>query len=151
MHMEKILLKKTLSIFLPYKGKPEPPWSTDRGWIKQVWYVHALEVHVTNKNDGKNFTEDWKIVSWDSMSNIFYCLKENSFKLIHMQINVSGIIYWVGQKVCLGFSIRFCGSEHFGQPNISIHFSIYLFLDSKIRGDFHIVLCVSLCSLKLLE
>ena len=58
MHMEKILLKKTLSIFLPYKGKPEPPLSTDRGWIKQVWYVHALEVHVTNKNDGKNFTED---------------------------------------------------------------------------------------------
>ena len=85
------------------------------------------------------------------MSNIFYYLKENSFKLIHMQINVSGTIYWVGQKVYLGFSIRFCGREHFGQPNISIHFSIYLFLDSKIKGDFHIVLCVSLCSIKLLE
>ena len=85
------------------------------------------------------------------MSNIFYCLKENIFKLIHMQINVSGIIYWVGQNICLGFSIRFCGSEHFGQPNISIHFSIYLFLDSKIRGDFHIVLCVYLCSIKFLE
>ena len=68
-----------------------------------------------------------------------------------MQINVSGIIYWVGQKVCLGFSIRFCGSEHFGQPNMSIHFSINLFLDSKIRGDFHTVLCIYLYSIKFLE
>ena len=56
--MEKILLKKTLPIFFLTKENLKPLWLQIGDGLNKYGIFMPWKYMLTNKNDGKNFTED---------------------------------------------------------------------------------------------